>query len=160
MPSASWQRERPKRRALDIGGRTAEGTETFSDGEAMSQQDPAGHRSHEPVGDARERIREVERNRPPNDRAGHDAHSGAVETVREDHYRGHHIVVRTTYRVEVDGRPVTGHIGVGNDGRVHYHPIPNVSFASAIDVVRQLIDAFPDEFGEAAADDGHGGHEH
>jgi hypothetical protein len=110
----------------------------------------------EPMRDLRERRAEVKRNRP---RAGH--HRGdAVETVREDDYRGHHIVVRTTYEIEVDGRPVTGHLGVTNDGRVHYHPVPNVSFASAIDLVRQLIDTFPDEFEGAPPPPPEHGHEH
>ena len=105
------------------------------------------------VGDLRTRIDDVKRNRPRRSAPGRDPHDHGVETVREDHYRGHHIVIRTTYRIEVDGDPVTGHVAVGNDGKVHYHAIPNVSFGSAIDVVRQLIDAFPDEF--AGGDDDH-----
>src|SRR6185312_9801306 len=68
------------------------------------------------------------------------------ETVREADYEGHHIVVRTTYQIEVDGTPITGHMGVTDDGNVHYHPIPNMSFASALDMVKQLIDVFPDDF--------------
>ncbi len=68
------------------------------------------------------------------------------ETIREADYEGHHIVIRTTYQIEVDGRPVTGHMGVTDDGKVHYHPVPNISFASALDMVKQLIDIFPDDF--------------
>jgi hypothetical protein len=80
-----------------------------------------------------------------------------VPSVREDQYKGHHITVRTTYDIRVDGVPVTGHLGVTNDGRVHYHPVPNVSFASAIDLVKQLIDVFPDDF---EAHEAGGGHRH
>jgi hypothetical protein len=69
------------------------------------------------------------------------------ESVREADYRGHRIVVRTHYEIEVDGRVVMGHMGVTNDGQVHYHPVPNLSFASAVDLVKQLIDIFPDDFG-------------
>ena len=69
------------------------------------------------------------------------------QNVREADYRGHHIVVRTQYEIEVDGRVVTGHLGVSNDGQVHYHPVPNLSFASAVELVKQLIDIFPDDFG-------------
>jgi len=29
---------------------------------------------------------------------------------------------------------------------VHYHPLPNLSFGSAVDMVKQVIDAFPDEY--------------
>lgn len=76
---------------------------------------------------------------------GHQHHAMS-ETVREAEYNGHHIVIRTTYQLEVDGKPIMGHLGVTNDGQVHYHPIPNMSFASAVDLVKQLIDVFPDDF--------------
>jgi hypothetical protein len=72
------------------------------------------------------------------------------ETIREADYEGHHIVIRTTYQIEVDGKPVTGHMGVTDDGKVHYHPVPNISFASALDMVKQLINIFPDDFNHTA----------
>lgn len=72
------------------------------------------------------------------------------ETIREADYEGHHIVIRTTYQIEVDGKPVTGHMGVTDDGKVHYHPVPNISFASALDMVKQLINIFPDDFSDTA----------
>ncbi len=87
-------------------------------------------------------------NKPKRARRGE--HAGHLETVREAEHRGHRIVVRTTYVIEVDGMPVEGHLGVTNDGRVHYHPVPNLSFPSAVDMVRQLIDSFPDDFPEPA----------
>ncbi|MDP8931972.1 MAG: hypothetical protein M3O70_26235 [Actinomycetota bacterium] len=82
-------------------------------------------------------------------------HGGPTETVRRSTYRGHEIVIRTTYRIEVDGVPVDGHVGVASDGQVHYHAIPNLSFASAVDLVEQLIEAFPEDFspGEAVVED-------
>jgi hypothetical protein len=80
-------------------------------------------------------------------------------TLREAEYKGHHIVVRTTYEIRVDGSPVTGHMAVTNDGQVHYHPVPNVGFASAIDLVKQLIDVFPDDFASGEGGGGeHDGH--
>jgi hypothetical protein len=79
--------------------------------------------------------------------ARHDhGHGPTMESVREATHRGHHIVIRTTYHVEVDGRPVEGHVGVTNDGRVHYHALPNIDFASAVDLAKRLIDAFPEDF--------------
>jgi hypothetical protein len=87
-------------------------------------------------------------------------HAGPHETVREANYRGHHIVVRTTYAIEVDGRPVEGHLGVTDDGRVHYHPVPNLAFPSAIDMVKQLIDVFPDDVRPDVSPEGHGHEEH
>ena len=71
---------------------------------------------------------------------------GKAKSVREADYHGHHIVVRTSYEIEVDGQMVMGHMGVTKDGKVHYHPIPNMAFASAIDMVKKLIDIFPDDF--------------
>ena len=88
-------------------------------------------------------------------------HHGDMASTREADYKGHHIVVRTTYEIEVDGKPVTGHLGVTNDGEVHYHPIPNQSFPSAIELVERVIDTFPDDFDGSAAPPApppHGGH--
>src|SRR5215213_7514957 len=83
--------------------------------------------------------------RAPHDHHG-DGDDGSAESVREATYRGHHIVIRTRYRIEVDGVPVEGHLGVTNDGRVHYHAVPNLGFSSAVDLVKQLIDTFPEDF--------------
>ena len=71
---------------------------------------------------------------------------GEMDSVRETDYAGHHIVVRTRYHVEVDGHMLMGHMGVTNDGQVHYHPVPNLAFGSAVDLVKRLIDIFPDDF--------------
>ena len=68
------------------------------------------------------------------------------ESIREAEYKGHKIIIRTTYEITVDGQPVTGHINVSNDGDVQYHAIPNFSFGSAVDLVRKLIDVFPASF--------------
>ena len=69
-----------------------------------------------------------------------------MDSVREAQYQGHRIVVRTRYKIEVDGKRVTGHIGVTNDGQVHYHAVPNLSFVSAVEMVERLIDIFPEDF--------------
>ena len=71
---------------------------------------------------------------------------GPVESVRETDHKGHHIVVRTTYVVEVDGRVVDLPLGVDNDGHVHCHSLPNYQFTSALGLVKQLIDSFPADF--------------
>ena len=69
-----------------------------------------------------------------------------MQSVRETKYQGHRVVVRTWYEIEVDGKKIMGHVGVTNDGQVHYHPVPNLSFASAIEMVEKLIDIFPEDF--------------
>lgn len=86
----------------------------------------------------------------------HGRHAEVMESVREETYRGHKIVIRTSYHIEVDGAPIEGHLGVTNDGQVHYHPVPNLSFNSAVELVKQLIDIFPDDFGGQAAGHSHG----
>jgi hypothetical protein len=78
-------------------------------------------------------------------RAQKHRHEG-TDSVREADYAGHHIVIRTRYHIEVDGRMLMGHMGVTNDGNVHYHPVPNVAFPSAVDLVKKLIDIFPADF--------------
>src|SRR5437660_8252497 len=79
-------------------------------------------------------------------RKAQQMHHGESEVTREADYKGHHIVVRTKYEVEIDGKPLMGHMGVNDSGSVHYHPIPNMSFASALDMVKKIIDVFPDDF--------------
>lgn len=82
-------------------------------------------------------------------------HGSPMESTRESEYRGHHIVIRTSYRIEVDDRPIEGHLGVSNDGQVHYHAVPNLGFASAVDLVKQLIDTFPEDFTGTTNPHGH-----
>lgn len=83
-------------------------------------------------------------------------HHGASEVIREADYKGHHIMVRTKYEVEIDGKPLMGHLGVTDSGSVHYHPVPNMSFGSALDMVKKIIDVFPDDFSSSAPDGPHG----
>ncbi len=105
-----------------------------------------------------ERVAELgpELKRQDQDPHGH-GHGTPMETTREATYRGHHIVIRTTYQIEVDGVPIQGHMGVSDDGQVHYHAVPNIGFASAVDMVKQLVDAFPDDFQAGTATHSHGG---
>ena len=83
-------------------------------------------------------------------------HGGKAESVREADYRGHHIAIRTTYQVSVDGRVLNVPLGVDNRGNVHCHSLPNYQFASAVDMVKQLIDSFPGQFGGGKRGGGHG----
>jgi hypothetical protein len=76
----------------------------------------------------------------------HHHHGGPVESVREADHEGHHIVIRTAYTIEVDGRPIEVPLGVDNDGHVHCHSLPNYQFLSAINMVKQLISSFPKDF--------------
>ena len=72
--------------------------------------------------------------------------SKPVKTVRTDCYKGFEIEIETTYDIKVNGERIGGHIELQNNGQIHYHPLPNYGWMSAVDFVRQLIDSFPDDF--------------
>jgi hypothetical protein len=93
-------------------------------------------------------------------RGGHVAHQPGA-SIREADHKGHHIVIRTKYEVTIDGKAFRGDLSVANSGNVHYHAIPNVGFASAIDMVKCVIDVFPDEFpaGKSNGPSGHDDHD-
>jgi hypothetical protein len=82
---------------------------------------------------------------------GHEA-----EAVREFTHGGHVIRIITTYRVEVDGHPVRAHLSVDEDGQVYTHATPFVTYTSAVDLMKAVIDAYPESF--TGSDVGHGGH--
>ncbi|MGH9972749.1 MAG: hypothetical protein ACRD93_02490 [Nitrososphaeraceae archaeon] len=78
---------------------------------------------------------------------GHAQHGiGSHDSIREAEYKGHKITIRTHYDIRVDNKPLGGHFYVGNDGNVSTHAMPAYSFSSTIDLVKQLIDSFPNEF--------------
>ena len=73
-------------------------------------------------------------------------HAHEHASVRTAVHNGHTIEIRTSYDVRIDGEPLEAHMGVSDDGNVHYHGLPNYSEASAIDLMRRVIDAFPDDY--------------
>lgn len=72
-------------------------------------------------------------------------HHGESTSVRTATYRGHEIRVETTYRATIDGEPLDGGLDVLNNGAVHYHGLPQYAVASALDVLRLVIDHFGTE---------------
>jgi hypothetical protein len=90
----------------------------------------------------------------------HEPHHHGNVTVREVAYGTHTIRVITSYDIEVDGQPVTGHLLVTNEGSLHYHAIPNQEFPSALDMVKRMIDLAPDQFPDPSGNPtGHQGHD-
>ena len=90
-----------------------------------------------------------------------DRHATPGDTVsagRSAEYRGHKIEITTTYKIEIDGKPFTGHVAVDDAGRLHCHSIPYATYESAIDCVKGLIDIYPDAF--EGKQDKKGGHCH
>lgn len=93
----------------------------------------------------------------------HQGHGHAEQSVREDHYNGHHIIIKTSYDIRVDGKKFSAALGVSNTGNVQYHGVPNVGFASAVDLMRCVIDQFPEDFPKVASakkQSGPGDHNH
>jgi hypothetical protein len=82
-----------------------------------------------------------------------------VTSVRELTHNGHNIKIITTYRVEVDGKPADLHLSVDEDGQVYTHATPFVTYDSAVDLMKQVMDAYPDAFSESDSDPDHG-HNH
>lgn len=83
--------------------------------------------------------------------AGHGDHpNGQFTSVREINYKNHKIVVKTSYEIEVDGKAMNSQIYVDNNGKVSSHVMPNYSFTSTIDLIKKIIDKFPDNFTKEA----------
>jgi hypothetical protein len=91
----------------------------------------------------------------------HHVHGPPRPSVRETTYKGHRIRVVTTYEISVDGKPVTGHLMISNEGTVHYHAIPNQEFVSMVDMVKRIVDLAWD-LGSTppSTGDEHDGHAH
>lgn len=72
---------------------------------------------------------------------GAHAHGVDAETVAV--HRGRLITVKRTYDIRIDGTPLSLPVSVDRFGRVSCHALPYVSFESAVDLLRSLLDAVP-----------------
>lgn len=88
---------------------------------------------------------------------GHAGHAHA-ESVRKAEHAGHKIEIRTHYTVKVDGKTVPLPLSVGDDGNVVCHALPNYLFSSAVDLVKTVIDTYPDDFAKRKRKPPGGGH--
>lgn len=84
--------------------------------------------------------------RPTSAHHGGKSHEGSATSIRQEAYEGHSIVIHTAYTIEVDGRKIRAPLSVDNAGQVHCHSLPNYQTASAVGMVKALINNFPDEF--------------
>jgi hypothetical protein len=84
---------------------------------------------------------------------GHGGHEpgghghGAPQPRRFEH-RGHTVEIVTHYAITIDGEPWEQPIEVHPDGSVSYHGLPQYYVASAVDIVKAVIDhgyELPDE---------------
>jgi hypothetical protein len=92
--------------------------------------------------------------------SGHVGHE--MTSVREFSHAGHALKITTTYQVEVDGQPVNLHLSVDEDGQVHTHATPFVTYGSALDLIKAVLDAYPGAFASHGHHPGHhsGHHSH
>ena len=94
---------------------------------------------------------------------GHAHHGTVVHSSRQFEHAGHDVEIRATYRVLVNGVERQLQFSVGPDGKVTTHLRPYVAYDSLVEMVRDVIDNYPDSFsGDAPPNDsGHGGgHDH
>ena len=88
---------------------------------------------------------------------GHDSHG--LTSRREFEHKGHTIVIEAEYRITVDGVERNAMITVGPDGKATTHAIPYKVYGSLVDLMKDLVDLYPDDFAESDPDaGGHHGH--
>jgi len=92
-------------------------------------------------------------------------HDHESTSVRSAEHNGHTIQIETTYRILIDGEEFPDPIHVQDDGTVHYHGLPQYSTASAVDLLKVVVDkmsddALPPLIGGPPADGGHSSHGH
>jgi hypothetical protein len=73
-------------------------------------------------------------------------HESLVRSDRTLEHRGRTITITTTYEVRVEGRLLTLHMMVDEEGRLWSHLCPYLTFASAPELVRHLLTRMPHLF--------------
>jgi hypothetical protein len=87
-------------------------------------------------------------------------HESLVRSVRTIESQGRLITITTAYEVRVDGRLLTLHMMVDEQGLLWSHLCPYQSFASATELVRHLLERLPHLFEATQSpspSNGHGG---
>ena len=77
-------------------------------------------------------------------RAMPDHEPGVSSSERAGIHQGHFIRVKTTYEITINGEPFKRHLGVNERGRLHCHVLPYEEYESALDLVKDYIDGYPD----------------
>ncbi len=97
------------------------------------------------------------------------AHEALARSTRVLEHQGNTITITTTYEVRVNERLVTLHMMVDEEGRLWSHLCPYLTFATATELVRHLIERMPHLFEPALPSPGgddegahsdHGRHAH
>jgi len=114
----------------------------------MKRREAANYASNAPLLKSVARLPKIEH------RGMHD------RSVRTFSHKGHEISIATMYEVKVDGRVVHLPLMVSQDGQVQSHAIPNYSLSSAVDIVKTIIDLFPEDFAKKKPRGRKGGRQH
>lgn len=77
----------------------------------------------------------------------HQNHDHPLTSTRSLSHKGHHIEIVTTYEITIDGKKLRTHAMVDNEGKLWCHAIPYISFSSATEMVRNIIDYYIDVIG-------------
>ncbi|HYO66909.1 MAG TPA: hypothetical protein VEU33_12570 [Archangium sp.] len=97
-------------------------------------------------------------------------HENLVRSERVLEHQGSTITITTMYEVRLEGRLLTLHMMVDEEGRLWSHLCPYLTFATATELVLHLLERMPHLFepaqpgppGDETRRDhsGHGGHDH
>jgi len=91
----------------------------------------------------------------------HDNHMDhALISVRSFSHGGHDIKITTSYQIEINGTQIQLHARVDNEGHLHCHTTPYESYSSATDLVKKLIDRYPESFMNLQSSGEHLEHSH
>lgn len=74
----------------------------------------------------------------------HQNHDHPLTSTRTLSYKGHQVEIVTTYEITIDGKKLSTHAAVDKEGKLICHAIPYVSFSSATEMVRSIIDYYSD----------------
>ena len=69
-----------------------------------------------------------------------------VAGIRKTEFNGHHIWIKTSYEITVDGVPFQGHAVLDGEGRLCSHACPYENFDSMLSLMKHLIDLYPESF--------------
>ncbi len=76
---------------------------------------------------------------------GH-GHHGKMKTKRTLEHLGNAIEIETTYAIKINGVVYKTHVMLGEDGGLTTHAIPYRIFQSMPDLIKALIELYPNEF--------------
>lgn len=86
-------------------------------------------------------------------------HEDLVRSERVLEHQGSTLTITTTYEVRLEGRLLTLHMMVDEEGRLWSHLCPYLTFATATELVLHLLERMPHLF-EPAQPAPRGGHDH